>query len=131
MVRQAKMQPIESGFYHLFDTYIELSPRRFFVIARRVSHLCMLSAVVAGSFSTARADEPQTAKDHKALTKADIDEMMTSLSNWGRWGKDDQRGTLNLITDEKRKQAAALVKEGAVVSLAHRVIKEDTDSSTA
>jgi kynurenine formamidase len=68
---------------------------------------------------------------NKTLTKADVEGMMTSLSNWGRWGKDDQRGTLNLITDEKRKQAAALVKEGAVVSLAHAVIKEDTESSTA
>ena len=37
--------------------------------------------------------------------------MMTTLSNWGRWGKDNQLGTLNLITKEKRKRAAALVKE--------------------
>src|SRR5262249_3209852 len=40
------------------------------------------------------------------------------LSNWGRWGKDDEIGTLNLITPEKRKQAAGLVKEGFSVSLA-------------
>ena len=33
--------------------------------------------------------------------------MMTALSNWGRWGKDDQRGTLNLITPAKRKQAGS------------------------
>lgn len=53
------------------------------------------------------------------LTKADIDQWMTQLSNWGRWGKDDQLGTLNLITPAKRKAAAALVKEGVAVSLAH------------
>ncbi len=40
------------------------------------------------------------------------------LSNWGRWGQDDELGTLNLITPEKRKQAAALVSEGFSVSLA-------------
>ena len=40
------------------------------------------------------------------------------LSNWGRWGKDDEIGTLNLITPAKRKQAAALVREGFSVSLA-------------
>jgi len=40
------------------------------------------------------------------------------LSNWGRWGKDDQIGAMNLITPAKRKQAAALVKEGFSVSLA-------------
>ena len=42
----------------------------------------------------------------------------TELSNWGRWGKDDQIGALNLITPAKRRQAAALVKEGVSVSLA-------------
>jgi hypothetical protein len=51
------------------------------------------------------------------LTKDDIDRWMTELSNWGRWGKDDQAGTVNLITNAKRKQAAALVKEGISVSM--------------
>ena len=41
----------------------------------------------------------------------------TELSNWGRWGKDDKLGTLNLITAEKRKAAAALVRDGVSVSL--------------
>jgi kynurenine formamidase len=66
----------------------------------------------------------------KALTKADIDRMMTELSNWGRWGKEDQLGTLNLITPAKRKQAAALVKEGVSVSLAHDVEKERAADNT-
>jgi kynurenine formamidase len=61
---------------------------------------------------------------HPTLTKADIDRMMTELSNWGRWGKDDQLGAINLITPAKRKQATALVKEGVSVSLAHDVEKE-------
>ena len=52
------------------------------------------------------------------LTKDDIDRWMTELSNWGRWGKDDQMGTVNLITNAKRKQAAGLVKEGISVSMA-------------
>ncbi|MGI8743790.1 MAG: cyclase family protein [Bryobacteraceae bacterium] len=73
-----------------------------------------MSAVVA---------TPQT--DHQ-VTKADIDRWMTELSNWGRWGKDDQIGTLNLITPAKRKQALALVKEGYAVSLAHDL---DTEKS--
>jgi kynurenine formamidase len=53
------------------------------------------------------------------MTKADVDRWMTELSNWGRWGKDDQLGALNLITPAKRKSAASLVKEGYSVSLAH------------
>jgi kynurenine formamidase len=51
------------------------------------------------------------------LDKAVLDRWMQELSNWGRWGKDDQLGTVNLITPAKRKAAAALVKEGYSVSL--------------
>ena len=60
----------------------------------------------------------------KALTKAAIDRWMNELTNWGRWGKDDQLGTLNLITPAKRRQAAALVREGAAVSLARETSKD-------
>ena len=60
------------------------------------------------------------------LTKADIDKWMTELSNWGRWGKDDQLGAINLITPAKRKQSLSLVREGVSVSLAHDVEKERT-----
>jgi kynurenine formamidase len=51
------------------------------------------------------------------VTKQQFDEWMTKLSNWGRWGKDDERGTLNLITPEKAKQAATLARTGFTVSL--------------
>jgi kynurenine formamidase len=40
------------------------------------------------------------------------------VSNWGRWGDDDERGALNLITDAKRATAAALVQDGVTVSCA-------------
>jgi len=49
---------------------------------------------------------------------ADIERWMTELSNWGRWGEDDQLGAANLITPAKRQQAAGLVKAGVSVSLA-------------
>src|SRR5215470_14518233 len=58
------------------------------------------------------------------VTKADVDRWMIDLSNWGRWGKDDQLGALNLVTASKRKEAAGLVKEGYTVSLAHDVMTE-------
>ena len=58
------------------------------------------------------------------VTQADMDRWKTDLSNWNRWGKDDQKGTLNLITPAKRKQAAALVKDGVAVSLAHDAMTE-------
>lgn len=73
-------------------------------------------AAVCGSPPTASA---QSSSDGTlpTLTAADIDELFERVSNWGRWGDDDQRGTLNLITPEKRRQAAALVREGISVSL--------------
>jgi kynurenine formamidase len=41
----------------------------------------------------------------------------SELSNWGRWGPDDRLGTLNLMTDETRRAAACLVRDGRAVSL--------------
>ncbi|GHE96225.1 cyclase family protein [Streptomyces fumanus] len=41
--------------------------------------------------------------------------------NWGRWGADDQLGTLNLITDEVRARAAAEARTGQWVSLAQPI----------
>lgn len=37
--------------------------------------------------------------------------------NWGRWGEDDRLGTANFITPEIRRDAASLVRRGAVFSL--------------
>ena len=53
-----------------------------------------------------------------APTPDEIRSWMEGLSNWGRWGDDDVLGTLNHITPEKRRQAAALVTEGIAVSCA-------------
>jgi kynurenine formamidase len=60
----------------------------------------------------------------RTVTKATVDRWMKELSNWGRWGKEDQMGTVNLITPAKRRQAAALVKDGVSVSLAHDTLIE-------
>lgn len=49
---------------------------------------------------------------------ADIPGYMTSLSNWGRWGDDDELGTLNLITPGRIAAAAGLVSAGRTVSCA-------------
>ncbi|XVV16929.1 cyclase family protein [Actinoplanes sp. CA-131856] len=51
-------------------------------------------------------------------TQDEVLGYFTSLSNWGRWGDDDQRGTLNLITDDVRLAAARSVKHGSSVSCA-------------
>src|SRR5437763_958432 len=51
------------------------------------------------------------------LTEAQVREFFTTLSNWGKWGPNDQLGALNYITPAKRAQAAALVREGVSVSM--------------
>ena len=63
-------------------------------------------------------------------TEADVLKMLDSLSNWGRWGADDQLGTLNFITPEKRKRAAALVKEGVSVSCSRPISTDITADTT-
>jgi kynurenine formamidase len=59
--------------------------------------------------------------------------LFNRCSNWGRWGPDDQRGTLNLITPEHRVRAAALVRDGISVSCAHPIntIGDNENSSPA
>jgi kynurenine formamidase len=51
-------------------------------------------------------------------TEDEVLAYFDSLSNWGRWGDDDQLGTLNLVTPSKRMTAASLVRVGEVVSCA-------------
>ena len=48
---------------------------------------------------------------------------LTERRNWGRWGADDQRGAINLITAEKRVAAARLVQSGRAVSLSREFPK--------
>ncbi len=54
---------------------------------------------------------------HRTYTTTQISELLQRVSNWGRWGKDDQRGALNYITDKKRVAASKLVQTGERVSL--------------
>jgi len=83
------------------------------------SSALILTSVILATLTLpgARGQAPPTAS-HPLVTAAEYERWQTELSNWGRWGKDDELGTLNLITPAKRKQALALAKEGFTVSLA-------------
>ena len=63
-------------------------------------------------------------------SEADVIKMMDNLSNWGRWGKDDQLGTVNLITPAKRVRAARLVSDGVGVSCARPISTEISADTT-
>ncbi len=80
----------------------------------------LLLVAIALVQSTAAGAPPQS------VSRADFDRWKKELSNWGRWGSNDELGAANLITPAKRRQAAGLVKEGFSVSLAR-----ETDSEKA
>src|SRR5205809_859515 len=46
-----------------------------------------------------------------------VREIARRVSNWGRWGADDERGTVNFITPDVVCRAAACVRRGTVFSL--------------
>lgn len=50
-----------------------------------------------------------------------LEELFQAVSNWGRWGPDDELGTLNHITAANVVEAANLVTSGRVVSLSHDI----------
>jgi kynurenine formamidase len=51
------------------------------------------------------------------VDRAAIDQAAKKLSNWGRWGEDDQIGTLNNVTPQDVIDAGKLIKRGKVFSL--------------
>ena len=73
----------------------------------------LIVALAVGKLSSQAVDPAR-----RTVTEPEYERWKKDLSNWGRWGKDDQIGALNLITPSKRRQAAGLVKEGFSVSLA-------------
>jgi kynurenine formamidase len=89
---------------------------------RYISMAICSGALVAAVWLVASAPaisaQTQPVSDPNNLSVDVFDKMMTELSNWGRWGKDDQKGAVNLITPAKRKQALSTVKDGISVSMA-------------
>ena len=86
----------------------------------------LLAIAISIASLSAQSPEPTGARRMEAR---EVEQILESVSNWGRWGTDDQLGTLNLITPRKRRQAAAQVRDGVSISLAHDVIKEAMDGS--
>src|SRR5262249_41757503 len=52
------------------------------------------------------------------LSVVEVKGLFDKISNWGRWGKDDERGALNFITPAKRAAAARLAQSGETVPMA-------------
>jgi hypothetical protein len=103
------------------------APVRLLSTALLAAAVAPVAAAAAQEFSV----HPSTQDPAVVVDLARIARWETELSNWGRWGPDDQIGTLNLITPEKAVQATRLVTDGVTVSLAHFVTEEEAiDSQT-
>ncbi len=89
------------------------------------------SLIVAAAMAAAVAAESAYAQQRAEVTEATVDQWMMDLSNRGRWGDDDELGTLNLITSEHRVRAAGLVSSGLSVSLSHDYLKERAQDATS
>ena len=55
--------------------------------------------------------------ERRLPTQAEVESYLKDRRNWGRWGNDDELGAVNLITPQKRRAAAGLVRSGRAVSL--------------
>ena len=112
------------------ETAIRDNPRTHFHLGLGMNRSTSLAALVSVTLpllatQTALAAEPGPA------TAATIDAWASELSNAGRWGDDDQLGTLNLITPATRVAAARLVTEGFSVSMAHPLLTEAAADNTS
>jgi kynurenine formamidase len=63
-------------------------------------------------------------------SEAEVVEYLKTQSNWGRWGTEDELGTLNLITPARRLAASRLVKDGVPVTCARPIVTDITADTT-
>ena len=95
------------------------------ITARAAACLALMCVTAFPGCAHKPAPAPASAPVGRDAGPADVERMRKELSNWGRWGKDDQLGALNLITPKKRREAAALVRDGVSVSMARNVEKAE------
>ena len=55
------------------------------------------------------------------MSRAEFDRLFDEVSNWGRWGADDEKGTLNYLTPALVRKGASMVKSGRTVSMSRPI----------
>src|SRR4029077_17121748 len=88
--------------------------------ARLFFGVLLATSVALGAQPTGRA--PRNADE--------FDTLFQQVKNGGRWGPNDELGSVNLITPAKRKAAAGLIKTGETVSLAPNPLTQEDDRNT-
>jgi kynurenine formamidase len=95
--------------------------RRHFIEAASLAAAAPLgmlpqNAAPAQTAGANRTGAPRATSRARDLTDAELEAMFRRCSNAGKWGPNDELGTLNYITPAKRVAAARLVRTGEVVS---------------
>lgn len=88
---------------------------------KRMLHCAVVLAAAWSPVSSPLAQAPAAAAS-LSVPRDTFNTWMERLSNTGRWGAQDQLGTLNLITAAKRRAAAQSVRDGVPVSLANDLV---------
>ena len=99
----------------------EITRRRFIETASLAAAAPSFAAVAQNSGQapgSSRETAPRATSRARDLTDSELEAMFRRCSNAGKWGPNDELGTLNYITPAKRIAAAQLVKTGEVVSVA-------------
>ena len=116
------MKPTESN-----ETASDLNLPRRLLLQRMVAGATLAGTITStalaqnGAVPAVPADAPAAPRPPLPDADATTDEFVRlfgSLSNWNRWGAEDQKGAYNLITPAKRKKALKLVREGVSFSMA-------------
>ena len=98
---------------------------RTLVISTLTSTLTFAFVAILFTPAPPEAAAAQEASMPPLVTQEEYERWLTELSNWGRWGPDDELGTLNLITPAKRTEAAALVIPTGSVCHLRRLLKRN------
>lgn len=92
--------------------------------SKRIMWSMACGALAVGTGLVSSAQQPDTSAP--LVSAEQFERWQTELSNWGRWGPDDELGAANLITAAKRAEAAGLVNEGFTVSLSSNAQKYES-----
>lgn len=84
----------------------------------------IFALIFIGTFCGLLHAPAETPGAERMRNRQDFENAFAKVSNWGRWGTNDQLGALNLVTPEKRREALRLARSGTSISLARDVEKE-------
>jgi kynurenine formamidase len=90
----------------------------------------VIVAMFASGF-TASARQAAVSSSRSPVNAGEFDQLFQKVKNWGRWGADDQLGSVNLITAAKRKQALSLARTGQTISLVHNPITDKAEDNNS